>query len=227
MRFRSGLIVAIIIAITGYSCREKGERDLKQGEIHYSIEYSGDVGSFRELMPKTLIVSFKDDKILFDISAPIGNSGILNLANPEKNIYDTYISLFTWRYYYAASAGENPPGFDAMEGMMIRKTGKTKEICGFTCKAAEITLPTDPGNVYEVWYTNEIDVENPNISNPFAEIDGILMSFFFFMGDARMNFVAETVYKKDISDKTFERREKFQRISKEEIDKFIGKLMSL
>ena len=43
----------------------------------------------------------------------------------------------------------------------------------------------------------------------FSEIDGVLMSFFFFMGPAEMHFNAETVYKKEIPDKTFERRDKY------------------
>jgi hypothetical protein len=227
VRFSSGLFVAVIIAITGYSCRDKGEKNIKQGEIHYSIEYSGNIGSFKELMPKTLIVSFKDNKILFDISAPIGNSGILNLSNPELEIFDTYISLLSLRYYYAARPGETPPGFEAMKGMSIRKTGRTTLICGFNCKCAEVTFPADRNKVYEIWYTTEIDVRNPNIANPFSEIEGVLMNFFFFMGDAEMHFMAETVYKKDIPDKTFERKEKYQRISKEEIDMFIDKLLSL
>jgi hypothetical protein len=227
VRFRSGLLIAVIIAITGYSCRDKGEKDIKQGEIHYTIEYSGNMGSFKEIMPKNLIVSFKDDKILFDISAPIGNSGILNLSNPEKGIYDTYISLFTWRYYYAAKQGEDPPGFEAMKGMVIRKSSKTSRICGFNCKCADVTFPDDRDRIYEVWYTNEIDVKNPNIANPFSEIDGVLMSFFFFMGDAEMRFDAETVYKKELPDKTFERKEKYQRISREEIEQFINKLISI
>jgi hypothetical protein len=217
----------MIFAITGYSCRDKGEKNIGQGEIHYSIDYSGNMGSFKEIMPKTLIVSFKDNKILFDISAPIGNSGILNLSNPEEGIYDTYISLFTWRYYYAAKQGENPPGFEKMKGMNVRKTFKTTQICGFNCKGAEVTFPNNPDKVYEIWYTNEIDIKNPNITTPFSEIDGVLMSFFFFMGDAEMFFNAETVYRKEIPDKTFERKEKYQRISREEIETFMDKLISI
>ena len=226
MRFRAGLFVAVIVILTGYSCSKKGGKNINEGEIHYSIQYSGSMGSFRDIMPKILVVSFKDDKILFDISAPIGNSGIMNLSNPEKGIFDTYISLLTMRYYYPAKAGETQPGFDAMRGMIIRKTSKTTQICGFNCKNAEAILPQDPGNVRQIWYTNEIKLKEPNLSNPFSEIDGVLMSFFYFMGDSEMNFTAETVFRKDISDKTFERKEKYQRISRQEINEFINKLIS-
>lgn len=183
------------------------------------------MGSFRDLMPKTLIVSFKDDKILFDISAPIGNSGIMNLSNPEKGFFDTYISLLTMRYYYPAKQGETPPGFETMEGIKIRKTNRTTEICGFECKNAEVTFPGDCDKVYEIWYTDEIRVRDPNIGNPFSEIDGVLMSFFFYLGDAEMHFTAETVYKKEIPDKVFERKEKYKRLSREEIARFIDRMI--
>jgi hypothetical protein len=228
VRFISGLFIAFILALTLYSCRNKGGKNIDQGEIHYTIEYMGNVSIMpREVMPRNLIVSFKDDKILFDISAPFGNSGILNLSNPEEGIFDTYISLLSWRYFYAAKAGETHPGFEAMEGLEIKKTFRTSVICGFNCKMAEVTLPADRSKVYEVWYTTEIDVKNPNNATPFTNIDGVLMKFFFKMGPAEMHFDAETVYKKDIPDNTFERREKYLRVSREEIDKFITKMISM
>ena len=38
------------------------------------------------------------------------------------------------------------------------------------------------------------------------------MSFFFLIGHSELHFNAETVYRKDIPDQTFERREKFKGI---------------
>jgi hypothetical protein len=227
VRFRSGLLVSLIIVTTFYSCKTKGGKNISQGEIHYTIEYMGNVSMPREIMPRNLVVSFKYDKILFDISAPFGNSGILNLSNPEKGIFDTYISLLSWRYYYSAKPGEVQPGLEAMQGLQIRKTAKTTVICGFNCKNAEVRIPSNKDRVFEVWYTNEIKVKNPNIATPFSEIDGVLMGFFFIMGPAEMHFMAETVYKKDIPDETFERKTKYSRISREQIDNIIEKMISL
>jgi hypothetical protein len=214
--------------MTSYSCKEKGGKYINQGEIHYNIDYIGSFGPMpREVMPKNLVVAFKHDKILFEMISSFGNSGILNLANPEKGIFDTYFSLFTLKYFYAVQPGEQFPGFEAMEGIVIKKTTKTAVICGFNCKNAEVTFPTKKDKVFEIWYTNEIDVKNPNTATPFSEIDGVLMSFFFLLGPSELHFNAETVYKKEIPDETFERREKFTRVSRNEIDKFINKMISL
>jgi hypothetical protein len=211
-----------------YSCKEKGGKYLNQGEIHYNIDYIGSFGPMpKEVMPKNLVVAFKHDKILFEMISSFGNSGILNLANPEKGILDTYFSLFTLKYFYAVQPGEQFPGFEAMEGIEIRKTTKTAVICGFNCKNAVVTLPAKKDKVYEIWYTNEINVKNPNTATPFSDVDGVLMSFFFLLGESELHFNAETVYKKEIPDETFERREKFTRVSRNEIDKFINKMISL
>jgi GLPGLI family protein len=227
VRFSYLLIIAVIFAVTCYSCLKKGGKYIDEGEIHYNIDYSGTIGSIpKEVMPKNLVVSFKDDKILFAMISPIGNSGILNLSNPKKDIYDTYFSILTLKYYYAAKQGEMYPGFEAMQGMELRKTDKTSVICGFNCKNAEITFPEDRGKIYNIWYTNEINVKNPNGSSPFHEIDGVMMGFFFLIGHAELSFTAETVYKKDIPDLTFERREKYQRVSREEIIKFINRMLT-
>ena len=228
MRFRNLLLTATLIVLISHSCREKGSKYISQGEIHYNIEYIGNSGTIsKDLMPRNLVVSFKDNKILFEILAPIGNSGIINLVNPDMKLYDTYVSVFGARYYYAGKPGELHPGFESMAGMELNKTSKTSVICGYNCSNAEITFPADRRKIYNVWYTNEIKVQNSNMSTPFSEIEGVLMSFFFFMGKSELRFEAETVYKKDLPDKSFERRPKFKMISKENMDKIISDLVNL
>jgi len=44
VRFRSVFIIATALAIAGSSCKQKGGKYIDQGEIHYNIEYVGDMG---------------------------------------------------------------------------------------------------------------------------------------------------------------------------------------
>jgi hypothetical protein len=228
VRSGTALLSALLFIFVFTACNESGVKTLHQGEIHYDVQYEGHVTLMpKDLMPKNLIVLFKNDNIIYELVSPFGNSGIINLSNPSKEIYDTYLSLFTIRYYYASKPGELYPGFEAMSGMEVRKTSKTADICGFKCKNAEVTFPFDRSKIYNVWYTEEIPVKNPNASTPFNEIDGVLMSFFFFIGRSEFHFEAQNVYKKDIPDETFERKEKFKQVSKKDINKFINKMVSL
>jgi hypothetical protein len=224
---RLSFIGALIIVVVS-SCRERGGKYIDQGEIHYTIEYIKSAGTMSvELKPRNLVVSFKDNKILFEIMAPIGNQGIINISNPESNIYDTYINMLGVRYYYAGSKGEIHPGFSYMEGVEINKTDKTAIICGYDCKNAVVTFPADRNKKYNLWYTNEIKVLNSNSNTPFNSIDGVLMSFYYILGGSEMRFQAETVYKKDIPDKAFERRPKFRPVSKKDMDKIITDMVNL
>ncbi len=218
------LFIAVIFAMAGYSCKESGGKYIDQGEIHYNINYVGNFGVPKDYLPQNLIVSFKNDKILFEMIG-FGKSGIMNLANPEKGIFDTYFSLFSKKFYYAAESGELFPGFEAMNDMILKKTSKTKVLCGFNCKNAEVTFSKDRNKIYDIWYTNEIKVKEPNTATPFNEIDGVLLGFFFLMGPSELHFEAETVYKKDIPDETFERRNDFLRVTKENINKFINQML--
>jgi hypothetical protein len=228
VRFRNLLLVAGLILSVSYSCRERGGKYISQGEIHYNIEYIASSGSFsKDLMPRNLVVSFKNDKILFEIISPIGNSGITNLVNPDKKLYDTYISLFGTRHYYAGKPGELHPGFGSMAGMEIHKTNRSSVICGYNCRNAEVTFPADRNKIYDIWYTDEIKVKNSNMSTPFSEIEGVMMSFFFFMGQSELRFEAETVYKKDIPDKSFERRPKYRLVSRDIMEKTITDMVNL
>ncbi|MDP4222704.1 MAG: hypothetical protein Q8868_05260 [Bacteroidota bacterium] len=228
MRSGSIFLISILLLSVIYSCREKGTRNLREGEIHYDVQYEGHISLMpKEIMPKNLIVAFKNDKITYELISPLGNSGIVYLCNPSEHIYDTYLSLFTIRYFYPSRPGEYYPGFEAMSGMQVRKTLKTSNICGFRCKNAEVTFPFDRSKIYNIWYTNEIPVKNPNASTPFCQIDGVLMNFFFFIGRSEFHFTAQNVYRKEIPDKTFERKDKFQQVMKRDINRFINKMVSL
>ena len=219
-------ILFFVVAIVGFSCKSRGSKGISEGAIHYNIVYGGNMGVPREVLPKTLIVSFKQNKILFEMLSVFGNSGIINLANQEDEIYDTYFNFFALKYYYESSEKELFPGFDNMEGIEIKKTDRTMEICGFHCKNAEITLPFDRDNVLNIWYTDEIDVKNSNLGTPFKEINGVLMDFFFYVGDTKIQFTAENVYSKTIRDNTFARRDNYKKVTREEINELINNMMS-
>jgi hypothetical protein len=228
VRSGSALLSVILFTFVITSCSSPGGKSIHQGEIHYDVHYEGHVTLMpKDLMPKNLVVLFKNDNIVYELVSPFGNSGITNLSNPSKEINDTYLSLFTIRYFYPSKPGELYPGFEAMSGMEVTKTSKSLVLCGFKCKNAEVTFPSDRSKIYNVWYTDEIPVRNPNASTPFSEIDGVLLSFFFFIGRSEFHFEAQNVYKKDIPDETFDRKVKFKQVSKNDINKFINKMVSL
>jgi len=227
VRCKTILIAFVVIILIGFSCKNRGDKGISEGEIHYNIEYRGNTGRIpKEMLPKTLVIYFNQNKILVELLSVFGSSGIVNLTNHEDEIYDTYFSFFSLKYYYEASKGELFPGFEAMEGIKINKTQEEAIICGFHCKNAKVTLPSDRNKILSIWYTDDINVKSSNIATPFKEIDGVLMDFSFFLGETEIHCSAENVYSKTVNDNTFARRKNYQKVSKEEITGFINTMMN-
>ncbi len=208
-------------------CKKSTLKSIDEGEIHYKITFHDRNAVLPdELMPNSMIVKFKDDKILMEITSPIGNNGVYNIIDPEKNQVKTYFRVMGMKYYFIGSADEVPPGIDPMENIEFDATDQESEILGLKCKKTTATIP-ETGYKYDLWYTDEIDIKNPNNSNPFKGIDGVLINFFFVMGDITVEFEADGIYIKQISDKSFEKGENYRRIDRKSMDDLIASMMSL
>lgn len=179
-----------------------------------------------DLMPNTMVVKFKDDKILMEITAPIGNNGIYNYIDPSEEVMSTYVRFLNIKYYFKGETGLSPPGIDPMEDIRLEKTGRIDIKSGMNCIHALARLP-GLDREFDVWFTNEIDIKDPNNSTPYKNIDGVLMNFFYKMGDMIVEFEALNVYDRPVPDKDFEQDDKFLRISREDMDGFITKMMAL
>ncbi|MCD4769837.1 MAG: hypothetical protein K8R35_06700 [Bacteroidales bacterium] len=214
-----------LLGLTG--CNKSSVKTIDEGEIHYKIIYNGRQGNMpEELMPGNLVVKFKNDKSVMEITTPIGNNGIYNIFDPDNGTNHTYISFLGLKYFYIGETGEIPPGIDPMEDLVLKKTDKVKNIGGFQCKHATAEI-NGIKRTFDIWYTSEIDLSDPNSSTPFNELDGVLLNFFYRMGEMIVEFEAEGIYPRPVPDKDFYKGDKYRRIKREDMDSIISKMMSL
>mgnify|MGYP006954410467 CR=1 FL=1 len=208
------------------SCRQGGFKHMHEGEIFYSIKYIKNPSSLPvEFLPKELVVSFNDDRIYSNLRTPFGNSGISSVTNPKENVYHTYLNMLSFKFYYEGTGDEIQPGFSAMDGITFRETGRESEICGFNCREVETMIPGSDSVRY-IWYTNEIKVTGPNLLTPYREIEGVLMQFYYIIGEAELEFTADEVLVKDIPDKNFEKRLNYKKVSGSYLDSMIRKMIA-
>jgi len=222
------LIFISIITLTGLiGCKKTSLGKFDEGEIHYKIIYNNPGGTIPiDLMPNTMIVKFKNNRRIMEITAPIGNNGIFNYIDPDEEIMSTYVKFLNIKYYFEGETGSSTPGIDPMKNLRLEKTGQVSNISGLNCKHVLARIPGMDRD-FDIWYTDEIDIDDPNNSTPFSKIDGILLNFFYKMGDMIVEFEASNVYERPVPDKDFEQSDKFLRISKEDMDNFISKMMAL
>lgn len=225
-RFLPSLPLLLLVFMIASCGGDSAYKNMREGEIYYNIKYVSNPSSFSsDLLPKELVIAFRNDLFNTSLKTPIGNSGITAVINPKENIYDTYLNLLSFKYYFKGNSKDMQPGFSAMKGMTVHDTGRRSIICGFNCRQARVEIPESATTRY-IWYTNEIRVENPNRMTPYREIDGVLMDFFYIIGKAEMQFTADEVVVKQIPDKEFERKKNYKEVSAKFLDALILKMIS-
>ena len=120
---------------------------------------------------------------------------------------------------------ELSPGFSKMPEMIIEYGNEVKNICGFECKPAIISFPSSDMKSFTVYYTNEILIKNPNSSNPYINIDGVLLEFHLNLSKVEMKLTAKSVSFKQISSDEFKDKPNFKRVPGEFITTVLDKIM--
>jgi hypothetical protein len=74
--------------------------------------------------------------------------------------------------------------------MIIEPTDETRTIVGLECKRSIVRLG-DTGESFDIYYTNDIKLADPNMTNPYKKIDGVLVEFQLSLSGLKMKFTAE------------------------------------
>ncbi|MEA1886630.1 MAG: hypothetical protein U9N72_05425 [Bacteroidota bacterium] len=227
MRYKVIASLVCIILLGLFSCKKSSLKSIDEGEIHYKITFHDRNAVLPdELMPNSMVVRFKNDKTLLEITSPIGNNGVFIITKPDNNQIQTFIRVLGMKYYYQGPANEIPPGINPMSNMDLKNTNEVVTILDLKCKKTVVTIP-EKDFTYDLWYTEEIYIKDPNSYNPFKDIDGVLINFFFIMGDIIIEFEAEGIYFRPVPDKAFEKVQNFRRIDRKSMDDLIASMMSL
>ena len=210
---RKKLIVISIILLAGigiflylYKCTSAfkifGEKGITEGVIEYDITYP-------KLDPKSMMVSglpnkaflrFKDNNTSNDMSGMMGLINITYIADAKNKAVEQRLTLIGKKYASGISAGALKILNDSYV-VSVEPQNKQLKIAGFKCKEAVVKLID--GEEVKVYYTNEIGIENPNWSNPYSKIDGVLMDFQMERYGIAMHLRAKSVLAQKTEEEAF------------------------
>lgn len=229
----SGSVAVILICFTFlsssfFSCgRSETDDFMTQGYIDYEIKYLENTLKTipTELLPRKMVYKFRNENTLQKIDGFLGFFSIFHLVNKKKSINTTFLKIRNHKYCYPGDQGEMIAGFDTMEGMEITLLPETKEIAGFEAKKARISFPDGTRKSFYVYFTEDIPLKNPNASNPFKEINGVLLEFQLKFHNLDMLLVAQDIVFKPLKRKEFNSPEEFKAIPRSEMERIIGLLL--
>ena len=186
-------IPILLLLITLSGCKEEEHPGIyEHGRLEYKITYlNADKGSFDpSLLPRKMVLEFNDDFCTNTIDGFMGMFRLNNLTYFNKRKSITHLKVLDKNYIFNGSRNELMCCFDIFENMKIIKDSTTLTLAGLKSKHAKVILP-NTGEEYDIYYTHDISLDHPNITNPYINIDGVLTDFVLYMGPYKMRFLAQ------------------------------------
>lgn len=200
----SRLLFFLLIAATLTSCESEDEV-LTEGVIEYTVTYLDKPKDkpLISVLPSKVDVLFKKDRTITRIDGFMGlfSLNYLSFGNSSPNY--TLMRVLDKKYMYEAKAEKTAYGYIDMDDVKIRFVNETKEIAGYMCSKAIATSKNMNYLPLILYYTYEIDIDNPNANNPFSEIDGVLMEFQVQLEGINMRFEAKNVKRTEVKEELF------------------------
>lgn len=206
MRKKRALFLSSIIAFTMlacvYGCGTFGSSGLSEGIIEYEITYPKmDPNNMMvNGLPSRAYLRFKDNNMSNDMSGMMGLISITYISNAQNKGVEQRLTLFNNKYASTIS----PADLEKMNSsyvVSVEDGKKTAEIAKFKCKESIVKLAN--GEKISVYSTNDISIENPNWSNPYKQIDGVLMDFEMEKYGVVMHLKATSVLSQKVEDEAF------------------------
>ncbi len=219
-------IAALIITGLLWGCYTFESADkYKEGIIEYGISYTeNQITKYPSIiLPKKMTLTFNHRLSLIVIESFMGFFKLENLTNFYSKKCTSHLKILNKKYIFNGGRNEMMCCFDAMEDMRIDYLDDTKTIAGLECKKAMIILECrDP---FPVYYTEEIGIRNPNATNPYYMIEGILMQFPLQMGPFWMTFTATSFENTEIKNKDIAISNEAKTVTRDEMTYVVNKLL--
>ncbi len=173
LKYKSIVFIAVSLLLT-VSCGKKEEK-ITQGKLHFAIDYPELKDQFfiYQILPKSLVVTFKKDKAKAAISkAGIDNIVYINNTSKELDMY-FHGDEAVYTHIDKSNGGEY---FNENKPLKVKLENKTDTLCGFNIKLAKVT--DDATNTtFDVWYTTDIAITDVNWYSKLKGVPGVPLKY--------------------------------------------------
>lgn len=184
----SSILIGICIVFL-CSCSSK-EEVINEGTIIYSADYPNHKKNIflYNILPKEIEISFKNGIVRNDISR--GNFQNILLFDCNKKQMDIYFQYGEEAFKTKLTPKEIQNMLNEQIQYDIQFTDETDTLAGFNVKKALAVNRKDKQDIITLWYTEEIELKNPNWYNTFKEVPGVLLAYSVDRFGIRMDYKA-------------------------------------
>ena len=173
------------------SCAKQQKGIYKEGKLEYRISYlnANEDNYDPSFLPKKMILEFNQDFCVFRIDGFMGMFRLGNITYFKNHSVKTHLKVLDKNYAFNGGRNEMMCCFDCLSNMIVDSDTSVTEFAGLKSKKAKISFK-DNSDKYDIYYTDDIMLSDPNSTNPYKKIDGVLTNFRLKMGPYLMQFTA-------------------------------------
>lgn len=205
-----------VFCLTGCGTHLLRDR-MGEGVIEYALTFPDydPNGIMAGMLPERTTVTFADNKQVAELSAGMGIFRTTMVADGEAKAMDYHLSMMSKKMVAHMKSRELTMFSDESGDPTILFTEDMDTIAGYACKRAIAIFARMEMPEIELWYTNDIELSEPNWFGPFAEIPGVLMRYDIVQYGMRMRLNAIQVTPGDVDPTKFEVKADFEQVPPE------------
>ncbi|MFT4525290.1 MAG: GLPGLI family protein [Granulosicoccus sp.] len=212
--------LVIILSLGSCSSTEQGAAIIEQGEIVYDLSYPqfGDDNLIASMFPSSMSFKFKDNMTRSDLKTRMAVFSTTFVTDKDNRTLTHLVKIASKKSGLILDSADIMKDYAKKpEGMQVTLTDSTKSIAGFTCKHALVTFDDKPEKTFDLYYTEEIAINDPNWCSPYQEIPGVLMQARVKKFNIEMQITASEVVASDYDSAEFVIPNDFEPITPEEM----------
>lgn len=204
---------------------------MSEGTIEYEVTYPDidDDNFLKGFLPSTMICHIKDDVFASELSSTFSQFKLCFSSDANTHRLNVVFKLNPDKLH-AELTQKEVVELNAKEygKTNVKFLSETKEIAGLKCKKAVFIADTanTPYKSYDVYYTEEIKIKEPNWTLPFSEIEGMPMEYEINRMGLRMKLVAKKVQQKEVDETIFQAPEGYKKASYNTIEEKLKSIVS-
>jgi hypothetical protein len=204
-----------------------GETGYTAGKLEYQITYlnAEEDGYDPMPLPQVMTLEFNQDFCINTIDGFMGMFKLSNIIYFKNQEVLTHLKYFDKNFAYLGGHHDIMCCFDSMEGMEVTHDTTITKMAGLDSRRAIISFPDRP-DTFSVYYTYDINLPDPNGTNPYHKIDGALTGFRLSMGQYKMEFTAVKFDTAKAPTEEFRFPEGTYRVKREYLVSILSQLMS-
>lgn len=221
---RSGLFLTWF-ALSMFGCAEQEgfHENMSEGIIEYNVSYpSLDSNNIMlEMLPTKMVMKFKKDRYKSELQTAAGIIEMSVIVDASEYKMYNLVKLFSDKYVLELDRSGARHMTSVLPPFRMEKLDEERVIAEANCNKLLLDFGTAKEESYIFYYTDQIDLKEPNWCTPFDEVQGVLLDYRIENYDMDMRLTAERIISTKIDDKEFEIDESYERLTPKEFEAYV------